>query len=218
MESGCSRPVRFPIFADMIKKLPHHEIPRYTVDQVSSLRRHPVTVIAHNIRSLYNVGSIFRTCDAAAAERLILCGYTGYPPRKEIQKTALGSTESVPWEYAPDIRQVLTNLKNEGYKLAALEIARPSRHYTDLTREDFPLALLIGNEITGVDDDLMPFCDFALEIPQFGIKQSLNVAVAFGIGVFGAVEKYRQIMPADSLMPAPTEPPPAALNAEPEMD
>ncbi|MBN8705254.1 MAG: RNA methyltransferase [Bacteroidetes bacterium] len=202
----------------MIKKLPHDQIPRFTLEGVKQLKRHPVTVLVHNVRSLYNVGSIFRTSDAAGIEKLILCGYTGYPPRKEIEKTALGSTASVAWEYEADIKVALQKLKDAGYKIAALEIATPSRHYTDLATSDFPLAMIIGNEITGVDDDLMDFCDFAIEIPQFGIKQSLNVAVAYGVGVFGIVERYRLVAPSEELAPIPMEVPPLAEAGESEID
>jgi tRNA G18 (ribose-2'-O)-methylase SpoU len=124
-------------------------------------------------------------------EKLYLCGYTPHPPkpalpagRKEILKTALGSTESVKWEYVKNPKEVILKLKQEGIKICALELTDKSIPYYKVSEKDFPLCLLIGNEITGVSQDLIDLCDFAIEIPQYGIKQSLNVAVAYGIAIF----------------------------------
>lgn len=198
-----------------VKKLPHQLIPRFTKEEIQKLPRHPITVLVHNVRSLFNVGSVFRTSDAAGIKELILCGYTGYPPRKEIEKTALGSTESVAWQYQPNIKEKIVELKAKGVRICALEITDTPKKFSNLSVNDFPLAMIIGNEVTGVDDDLLELCDFALEIPQFGMKHSMNVSVAYGIGVYLLVEKYRELHPSDA-PPAPTVPLP--FDSEDEID
>jgi len=200
-----------------IEKLPHDLIPRLSLEEVKVSKRHKVIVLVHNVRSLYNVGAIFRTADAAAVEKIYLCGYTGTPPRKEIDKTALGSTESVPWEYVADIKEVIKKLKTDGYQIAALEITTNSKRVSDLTAADFPLAFIIGNEITGVDNDVLELCNFSLEIPQFGIKQSINVAVAFGIGIYGVIDQYRKFTPENELPQTPKEPS-LTGNGDPDID
>ncbi len=176
-----------------MKKLSHDEIAlnRSTLDTLHNVKKLPVTVLLNSIRSNYNVGSIFRTSDGAMIEKLYLCGYTPHPPdknstsgRKEILKTALGSTESVKWEYAKDPKEVILKLKELGIKICALELTNKSKNYYDVSPKDFPLCLIVGNEITGVSQDLIDLCDFSIEIPQYGIKQSLNVAVAYGIAIF----------------------------------
>lgn len=170
-----------------MKKLTHEEISknRLKLENISSANKMPVAVLLNSIRSNYNVGSIFRTSDGAMIEKLYLCGYTPAPPKKEILKTALGSTESVAWEYVKDAKDVVRSLKEKGYKIVALELTDKGIDYTEVKRNDFPLCLIIGNEITGVNQELLDECDFAIEIPQFGIKQSLNVAVAYGVAIFG---------------------------------
>ena len=176
-----------------MKKLTHDEISknRSTLDTIHKVKKLPVHVVLNSIRSNYNVGSIFRTSDGAMIEKLYLCGYTPYPPKKnsptgkkEILKTALGSTESVNWEYIKDPKEVIVRLKNEGLKICALELTNTSKPYYKINKADFPLCLLIGNEITGVSQELLDLCDYSIEIPQYGIKQSLNVAVAYGISIF----------------------------------
>ena len=169
-----------------MKKLTHDEISdnRSTLDTLHKVEKLPVYVLLDNIRSNYNVGSIFRTSDGAMIEKLILCGYTPHPPKKEILKTALGSTESVNWEYIKDPKEAILNLKEKGIKICALELAENSTNYYDVKPEEFPICLIVGNEITGVSQELLDLCDMALEIPQYGIKQSLNVAVAYGISIF----------------------------------
>lgn len=169
-----------------IKKLSHDEIAanRSTLDTLDSVSKVPVFSLLDNIRSTYNVGSIFRTSDGAMIEKLYLCGYTPHPPKKEILKTALGSTESVSWEYSTDARQTVLELKKKGVKICALELTDKSIPYYELNEQIFPVCLIVGNEITGVSQDLIDLCDFSIEIPQYGIKQSLNVAVAYGIAIF----------------------------------
>ncbi len=183
-----------------MKKLTHDEISekRYTLDNLHETEKLPVYVVLNSIRSNYNVGSIFRTSDGAMIEKLFLCGYTPHPQmsktetkekkssagNKEILKTALGSTESVTWEYIKDPVEVIKDLKKKGVTICALELTSKSKLYYEVTKNDFPLCLIVGNEITGVSQDLIDLCDFSIEIPQYGIKQSLNVAVAYGISIF----------------------------------
>lgn len=169
-----------------MRKLSHDEISqnRSTVDTLQSVNKLPVYVILNSIRSSYNVGAIFRTSDGVMIEKLFLCGYTPTPEKKEVLKTALGSQDSVKWEYHKDAKEVVYKLKNDGIKICALELTENSIPYYSLTSESFPLAVIVGNEITGVSQELLDLCDFSLEIPQFGIKQSLNVAVAYGISIF----------------------------------
>lgn len=169
-----------------MKKLTHDEIAvnRSTLETIDQVKKLPVYVLLDSIRSTYNVGSVFRTSDGAMIEKLILCGYTPHPPKKEILKTALGSTESVSWEYVKDPLEAVLKLKEQGVKICALEQTSKSIPYHHLTNEVFPVCLIVGNEITGVSQDLIDLCDFSVEIPQYGIKQSLNVAVAYGISIF----------------------------------
>ncbi len=169
-----------------MKKLAHEEIAknRSTLETLHTVKKLPVYVVLNSIRSTYNVGSIFRTSDGAMIEKLYLCGYTPHPPKKEILKTALGSTESVRWEYIKDPKEVIFNLKKDGIKICALELTDKSLPYYKIKSNDFPLCMIVGNEITGVSQDLIDLCDFSIEIPQYGIKQSLNVAVAYGISIF----------------------------------
>lgn len=177
-----------------MKKLTHDEIAstRLSPDNLDGADRLPVQVLLDSIRSSYNVGSIFRTSDGAMIERLILTGYCPHPPNKEILKTALGATESVAWEYVKDPVSEILRLKEQGVKICALEQTDKSRLHYGLSNDDFPLCLLVGNEISGVSQDLIDLCDFSIEIPQFGVKQSLNVAVAYGISIFEMRRVYDQ--------------------------
>lgn len=169
-----------------MKKLTHAEISenRPKLENVTEVEKLPVFVLLDSIRSSYNVGSIFRTSDGVMINKLFLCGYTPHPPKKEVLKTALGSTESVEWEYVENPVELIKNLKNNGVKICALEQTDLSRDYSKLDKSEFPICLIVGNEITGVSQELIDLCDFSIEIPQYGIKQSLNVAVAYGISIF----------------------------------
>lgn len=167
---------------DAIRKLSHLELKsaRPELDELKEMERLPISVVCEDIRSLYNVGSIFRTSDGAGIEKLYLCGYTGYPPRPEIDKTALGSVESVPWEYRPNQFEVIRELRNRGYRIVALEHTNMSSPFTEAQYE-FPICLVVGNEVKGITDELLSLCDAAVDIPMHGLKQSLNVTVAYGI-------------------------------------
>lgn len=171
------------LFEDILKL-------RTTNQRIKTLERHPVSVMLHNIRSLYNVGSVFRTCDSALARELILCGFTPYPPRKEIEKTALGAVDTVPWCYEKSIIDAIEKQKQENVKVIAAELTDSGRDYSSLIKEDFPLCLVFGNEITGIEDDILQHCDDAIQIPMYGIKHSLNVSVATGIALYEAVRLW----------------------------
>lgn len=169
-----------------MRKLTHEEISqnRTKLEEFSSIERNPIYALADNIRSLYNVGSIFRSSDGALLNKLYLTGYTPFPPRKEIDKTALGSSKTVPWEYHKDPLEAVAKLKEQNIKICVLELTNKSTPYYDLTLKDFPLCLVFGNEITGVSKEVIAQADMAIEIPMFGNKQSLNVAVAYGIVLY----------------------------------
>ncbi|MBM2816337.1 MAG: SpoU rRNA methylase [Ignavibacteria bacterium] len=176
-----------------MRKLLHSEISglRLNPDDPALSERHPVTLILHNIRSLYNVGSIFRTADSALLKEVVLCGFTPHPPRKEIDKTALGATQTVPWRYFHKIEDAINTLKSESNKILALEITDEQRNYQSITTGEFPLCLVLGNELTGIDDDVLALCDGSIEIPMYGTKHSLNVAVAAGIAAYELVSVWR---------------------------
>ena len=173
------------------RKLHGSEMNRLRVEEYSAAPKHPIILLLHNIRSMWNVGAMFRTADAAGIEKMILCGYTAIPPRKEIDKTALGAQDVVPWEYCADPLEAVKQLKDRGVKLCALEISANSVPYTAVQPDDFPLCLIVGNEVDGIDAELLNSCDAALEIPQYGTKHSLNVAVAAGVALFEMVRLYR---------------------------
>ncbi|RPI01977.1 MAG: TrmH family RNA methyltransferase [Ignavibacteriae bacterium] len=176
-----------------MRKLTHAEISKKRVpeSQIESAARIPLVVVVDNVRSLYNVGSIFRTSDGAMIEKLVLAGYTPHPPRREIEKTALGSTKSVPWEYTKHPLDIILNLKERGYRICCLELTDKSIQYNNVTIAEFPLCLVIGNEISGVSEEVVASCNLAIEIPMHGIKQSLNVAVAYGIAIFELARIWR---------------------------
>lgn len=136
-------------------------------------------LIAHNIRSLYNVGTMFRTADALGIDQLFLTGYTGKPPRKEISKVALGAEESVPWQHYKSLTYLVKKLKSQGVRVVILEKSKNSVDYTKF-KPKFPLALIVGNEVRGVSADTLKKADKIIELPMKGIKESLNVGVALG--------------------------------------
>ena len=163
-----------------IRKLTHAELIVRQQQQQTHPYRFPFTVVLNNIRSLYNVGSIFRTCDGVGVEKLWLCGITGYPPSAQLAKTALGAEGWVPWEYRADACSVLKELKAKDYKIVLLEQMTESVSHDGFEPRG-PVCLVVGNEIEGVAPSLVPLCDAAVEIEMAGLKNSLNVSVAFGI-------------------------------------
>jgi len=165
-----------------VRKLSHQEI----VERQTMRSREaalPVTVVCVNIRSLYNVGSIFRSADGAGVEKIWLCGITGCPPHPGICKIALGAESRIPWEYHSDALSVVRGLKQSGYQIVLLEQMDSSVEYHQF-QPSGPVALVIGNEIEGIDEQVVPWADAAVDIYMAGIKNSLNVGVAFGIVVY----------------------------------
>lgn len=174
-----------------MKKLSMEELNRITPEQFKEQEKIPLVVVLDSIRSMNNVGSVFRTCDAFKVEKLYLCGITACPPNRDISKTALGATESVIWEYAEDVVALTMRLKSEGYRVFVVEQVDES---VMLQNVDFQqhekVAVILGNEVFGVDDRLLPVCDGAIEIPQFGIKHSLNVTIAAGIVIWEIAKRH----------------------------
>lgn len=150
-------------------------------------------VVLENIRSTYNVGSILRTSDAAALEKVVVCGITPTPHHRSVNKTALGSQDSVTWEQSQTSTKAIKDLKQSGYHVAALEITDDPTPITALTESDFPMCLVVGSEVRGVSDEALAICDMAIELPQFGDKHSLNAAVAFGVAAYAIVSKYHSL-------------------------
>lgn len=173
------------------------ELGRKTAADVHRAEKTPVTLVLDNVRSMHNVGSVFRTADGFLAEQIILCGYTPQPPHRDIQKTALGATETVSWKHIPDTAEAVAQLKAEGYRIWAVEqVAEsvPLNRFTITPGEK--IALVFGNEVNGVGDDALGQCDGAIEIPQEGMKHSLNISVAAGIVLWKIFEHYLNRVPA----------------------
>jgi tRNA G18 (ribose-2'-O)-methylase SpoU len=152
----------------------------------------PVAVLLDNVRSMYNVGAFFRTADAAALEKLYLCGITGYPPKHAISKTALGADETVPWEHTWEPLPVVGGLRARGYEMAAIET---SVHAVDLFdwQPHWPVCLVFGHEVDGVRPEISKLCDTHVRIPMLGTKHSLNVATAGGVVIYELLRKYRAL-------------------------
>jgi len=162
-----------------MRKLTHQEVVDRQKEKCRE-ERLPFAVCLNNIRSLYNVGSIFRTGDGVGVEKIWICGITGHPPNNQITKTALGAEEHVQWEFRQDISTVLKELKQKNYQIILLEQTHESISYKSL-HLDAPVCLVVGNEIEGTSPDILDYCDEAIEIEMSGIKNSLNVSVAFGV-------------------------------------
>lgn len=173
-----------------MKKLTHEDILKIkpSPDEVKNKKRSPVYVLLENIRSLHNVGAIFRTADAVLIEKIFLTGITGQPPRNEISKTALGAEELVPWEYHDDSVEVARKLRKSGVKIVAVELAHDAVDYTEADYP-FPVCFIFGHEVEGVTDRLMEEVDMAVKVPMLGRANSLNVATCFGIIVYDALSK-----------------------------
>ena len=161
------------------RKLSHQEIQERQKEK-SRARKLAFCVALNSIRSLHNVGSIFRTCDAVGIEKLFLCGITGYPPNQQLAKTALDAQKHVPWEYREDLIKLVDELKKNGYEIVLLEQIEGSVYYQDYKPRG-KVCLVIGNEVSGIAGELVKKCDTAIEIEMAGIKNSLNVSVAFGV-------------------------------------
>jgi len=163
-------------------KLSMDELNRKSVDEFKRSEKIPVVVILDNIRSMHNVGSVFRTADAFLLEAIYLCGYSPRPPHRDIHKTALGSTETVDWKYYADASEAVMALRVAGFRIFAIEQVEQSITLQQFKSAEYDkLALVFGNEVSGVGEDLLKICDGCIEIPQFGMKHSLNISVAAGI-------------------------------------
>jgi tRNA G18 (ribose-2'-O)-methylase SpoU len=173
-----------------MEKTKNEELKRLSVEQFKSSDKTPIVIVLDSVRSLNNVGSVFRTADAFLLEMVYLCGITGTPPHREIQKTALGATETVRWKYLSKIAESITELKNNGYKVYAVEQAKEAimlDNFKPVSQEK--IAFIFGSEVGGVSDEAMSLCDGCIEIPQLGMKHSLNIAVSVGIVVWSTIEK-----------------------------
>ena len=165
-----------------MRKLKNEELKRLTTDAFHRSEKLPLVVVLDNVRSLFNVGSVFRTCDAFRVRELYLCGITGKPPDREIAKTALGATESVSWKYFSRTIEAVEELKEKGYRVLAVEQTENAVQLDELSLvEGTALAVIFGNEVKGVEQEVIDNCDGAVEIPQAGTKHSLNIAVSAGI-------------------------------------
>lgn len=176
------------------RKLRTIEMHRLSIDEYRNSRKLPLVVVLDNVRSLYNVGSIFRTCDAFRLEAICLCGITATPPHNEIHKTALGAEDSVAWSYHASAIEAVEQLKSRGYTVVAVEQAEGSvKAPIELPDEDTgKYALVLGNEVKGVAQEVVDQCDECLEIPQYGTKHSMNVSVTAGIVIW---EFAKQMLP-----------------------
>ncbi|HXR84826.1 MAG TPA: RNA methyltransferase [Hanamia sp.] len=173
-----------------MRKLSMDELNRKSVDEFKESEKNPVIAVLENIRSAYNVGSVFRTADAFLIESIYITGYTAKPPHKEITKTALGAQETVDWKFFETTKSAIEDLKKNGYKVFAVEQVTDSislENLSDLNVEK--IAFIFGNEVSGVEHQTISFCDGCVEIPQFGMKHSLNISVAAGIVLWEAVKK-----------------------------
>lgn len=174
-----------------MRKLRMSELNRLTAEEFQEAPKNPIVPVLDNVRSLLNVGSVFRTSDAFRVEELHLCGLTATPPHREMNKTALGATESVSWKHFDETVDSLKELKQKGFTLIAIEQTSGA-----ISLEQFPfekhgkVALIFGNEVKGVSNEALALCDFAIEIPQFGTKHSLNISVSAGIALWQAAQRF----------------------------
>lgn len=175
-----------------MRKLLNKELERKTINQYRESEKSPFVIVLDNVRSQSNIGSIFRTADAFLTKAIYLCGITAAPPHREIQKTALGATESVDWKYFPKTTDAITELKESGYIILGIEQAEGSVELQNMqivAGENY--ALVFGNEVNGVDQDIINLCDHCVEIPQFGTKHSFNIAISTGIVLWELNKKGR---------------------------
>ena len=176
------------------RKLRNSELPRKSTSEFKAAEKTPIIVILDNVRSLNNIGSIFRTCDAFLIEKIFLCGITATPPHKDIQKTALGATDTVGWEYQKDVLQTVRDLKAEGIKVCAIEQAENAVFLDDFFPEEGQkYAYVFGNEVKGVQQEVVSASDAVLEIPQLGSKHSLNIAVSAGVVLWDVFSKMKSV-------------------------
>jgi 23S rRNA (guanosine2251-2'-O)-methyltransferase len=175
-----------------MRKLANAELDRKNIDEFKEAQKTPIIVILDDIRSLHNIGSVFRTSDAFLIEKIFLCGITAIPPNKEIHKTALGATETVAWEYAKDVLEVIYQLKQENIKVYSVEQTENAIMLDDFQPEiNSKYALIFGNEVKGVSQEAINLSDSVIEIPQLGSKHSLNISVSAGIVIWDLFQKLQ---------------------------
>ncbi len=166
----------------VMQKLSMQELNRKSVEEFRESEKMPVVVVLDNIRSMHNVGSVFRTADAFLVECMFLCGFTAQPPHRDIHKTALGATDTVNWKYFYSTMEAVKKLKEDGYRIWAVEQVKNSKKLNEIElKPDEKAAIIFGNEVEGVSNEVLALCDDFIEIPQLGMKHSLNVSVAAGI-------------------------------------
>ena len=176
-----------------MRKLKNSELDRLSVEEFKTAQKTQLIVILDNIRSLNNIGSVFCTADAFRIQHVYLCGITAKPPHKDIQKTALGSTDSVSWSYAEQTIDVVKNLQSEGVEVIAIEQADKSTFLQDFeAKNDSTYAVVFGHEVKGVSQEVVSQCDTVIEIPQFGTKHSLNISVSCGVVIWDLFTKLNQ--------------------------
>ena len=174
------------------RKLANEELPRLSVEEFVEAKKSNIIVVLDNVRSLNNIGSIFRTSDAFLIEKIYLCGITATPPHKDIHKTALGATETVDWEYMENCMEVVEKLQKKGVQVVAIEQAENAVFLNDFHPNDnTTYAFIFGNEVRGVSQKVVNQCDMVVEIPQYGTKHSLNIAVSTGVVLWDAFSKMK---------------------------
>lgn len=175
-----------------MQKLTMDDLQRVSIPEYKDQEKLPVVVVLDNVRSMHNVGSVFRTGDGFSIEKLYLCGITAQPPHREIEKTALGASQSVDWKHFPDTLQAIAELKEAGYTIIAIEQASGSVMLNKFEpKADLKYALIFGNEVNGVDEEVMKTIDACIEIPQFGTKHSFNIVISAGIVLWDFFAKLR---------------------------
>lgn len=179
-----------------MQKIKNEDLGRKSVEEFKQAKKTPIVLVLDNVRSLNNVGSAFRTADAFLIESLCLCGVTGTPPNKEIEKTALGATETISWKQYASTIDCVNELKKSGYKVYAIEQVENSIFLQDFkVNSKEKIALIFGNEVYGVEQEVIDICDGSIEIPQLGTKHSLNISVSLGIVVWELAKSY---LPSDA--------------------
>lgn len=173
-----------------MRKLEMDELNRVDIEGFKQQEKNRIAIVLDNVRSMHNVGSAFRTADAFNVEKVVLCGITAQPPHREIHKTALGATESVKWEYEEETNLALQRLKQEGFEVVGVEQVTETVKLNDFTPDsDKKYAFVFGNEAFGMSEEALGYCDFFVEIPQFGTKHSLNVSVTVGVVLWDYISK-----------------------------
>jgi 23S rRNA (guanosine2251-2'-O)-methyltransferase len=176
----------------MHRKIPNDELIRLTPDEFRKAVKIPLTVVLDDVRSMHNIGSVFRSADAFLVEKIILCGISAVPPHKDIHKTALGATETVAWEYYENIWLAIEKLRTENYRIVGIEQTEKSIMLNDfMPQSGERYACIFGHEVRGINQEVVNGCDFIIEIPQFGTKHSLNISVCAGVVIWDFYRKIR---------------------------